>query len=154
MVYTPALEQKPHLWMVRAVSVGHAGTNSFINCLRILIGAGALVPSGISEQLFCEHLGGNLDKVSLSSLLSANGATAKRTMQSIGEVKIRIRFTNMNLIFSGSAVILKNVSFPLIFGVNFLKYNSLSPFLAPNTAKLVHTPTQQSQVLNNPSQEF
>ena len=87
--------------------------------------------SGISEQLFCEHLGGNLDKVSLSSLLSANGATAKRTMQSIGEVKIRIRFTNMNLIFSGSAVILKNLSLPLILGVNFLKYNSLIPFLAP-----------------------
>ena len=149
MLFTPALDQKPHLSMVRAVSVGHAGTNSFINCPRILIGTGALVPSGISEQLFCEHLGGNLDKVSLTSLLSVNGATAKRTMQSIGEVKIRIRFTNMNLIFSGSAV-----SFPLIFGVNFLKYNSLSPFLAPNMAKLVHTPTQQSQVLNNPSQEF
>ena len=82
MVYTPALEQKPHLWMVRAVSVGHAGTNSFIDCPRILIDTGALVLFGIaiSEQFFCQHLRGNLNKVS----------PLNTTMQSVGEFKIRI----------------------------------------------------------------
>ena len=136
------------LFVDGAVYIGHAGTNSFINFPKILIDTGALVLSGIaiSEQFFCQYLGWNLDEVSPSSLLSANGATTNLTMQSVGKVKNRINFTNMNLIFSGSAVILKTLSLSLILGVNFLKYNSLSP-LVPNTAKLVHTPTQQSQVV-------
>ena len=69
-------------FMDGAVSVGHAGTNSFIDCPRILIDTGALVPFGIaiSEQFFCQHLRGNLNKVS----------PLNTTMQSVGEVKIRI----------------------------------------------------------------
>ena len=44
-------------------------------------------------------------------------------------------------------MVLENLSLPVILGINFLKTNSLSPILEPDTAQLVHTPLQQAQVL-------
>jgi len=51
------------------------------------------------------------------------------------------------MIFKGQAVVLENLSLPIILGVNFLKHNSLSPFLTPQLAQLVHTPSLQTQDL-------
>ena len=55
--------------------------------------------------------------------------------------------SNINFFFEGSAVVLENLSLPVILGVNFLKTNSLSPILEPDTAQLVHTPSNQAQTL-------
>ncbi len=53
----------------------------------------------------------------------------------------------MSTIFSGSAVVLKNLSLPVIIGVNFLKTNSLSPVLEPQAARVVHSTTAECQDL-------
>ena len=48
------------------LNISHTGTNRFVNCPKILVDTGALVPSGIaiSDKFFCQHLGGELDKLS------------------------------------------------------------------------------------------
>ena len=82
-----------------------------------------------------------------SCLMSANGATPDAVMTTIGETDVRLRFSRINIIFSDRAVVLKNLSLPIILGMNFLKNNSLSPYLTPYEAKLVHTPSKQCQAL-------
>jgi len=130
------------------INVENTG-DKFVVCPKILIDTGALVPSGIavSKDFFVNHLGGELSRLRPSQLLSANGATTTGSMTTLGEVTIEIRFTNINITFNGTAVVLKNLSLPIILGVNFLKTHSLSTFLTPNAARLVHTPSQQSQAL-------
>ena len=68
-------------------------------------------------------------------------------METVGQLEVRIKFNNLSTIFSGSAVILKNLSLPVIIGVNFLKTNSLSPILDPSSAQIVHKPTAEKQDL-------
>ena len=68
-------------------------------------------------------------------------------MKTVGQVNVVIKMPNINFFFKGSAVVLENLSLPVILGVNFLKTNSLSPILEPDTAKLVHTPSNQAQML-------
>ena len=63
------------------------------------------------------------------------------------QTHVSVRFSRMNLIFSGRAIVLKNLSLPIILGMNFLKNNTLSPYLTPYEAKLVHIPSNQSQAL-------
>ena len=48
------------------LNISHTGTNRFVNCPKILVDTGALVPSeiAISDKFFCQHLGGELDKLS------------------------------------------------------------------------------------------
>ena len=130
------------------VSIGRTGTNQFIKC-KLLIDTGALVPSGIaiSEDFFCNFLKGERRLLRPSHLMSANGATANATMMTLGEVDIKLVFSKINITFTGRAVVLKNLSLPIILGINFLKNNSLSPLLTPNSATLVHTPSNQSQTL-------
>ena len=131
------------------VNIGQTGNNSFVYCPRILIDTGALVPSGIaiSDVFFKNHLGGDISRLTPSYLKSANGATDNATMTTLGEVSIQLRFSRINMIFKGQAVVLENLSLPIILGVNFLKHNSLSPFLTPQLAQLVHTPSRQTQNL-------
>ena len=99
------------------------GTN-FVDT-KLLIDTGALIPSGvaISEQYFINSLGGNAGKLLPSDLNSANGASSNSKMETVGQLEVRIRFNQMSTIFSGSAVVLKNLSLPVIIGVNFLKTN-------------------------------
>ena len=47
--------------------------------------------------------------------------------------------SNINFFFKGQALVLENLSLPVILGVDFLKTNSLSP--------IFHTPSQQVQML-------
>jgi len=110
---------------------------------------GALVPSGIaiSDVFFKDHLGGDISRLTPSYLKSANGATDNATMTTLGEVSMQLKFSRINMIFKGQAVVLENLSLPIILGVNFLKHNSLSPFLTPQLAQLVHTPSLQTQDL-------
>ena len=61
-------------------------------------------------------------------------------METVGQLSVKIRFNNLSAIFTGSAVVLKNLPLPVIVGINFLKSNSLSPILDPHSAKLVHNP--------------
>ena len=84
------------------------GTN-FIDS-KLLIDIGALIPSGISvsEQFFIESLGGDFNKLKLSNLNSANGASANLSMETVGQLSVRIRFNNLSTIFTDSAVVLKN----------------------------------------------
>ena len=132
-----------------AVNIGKTGTNSFIACPRILIDTGALIDNGIaiSEDFFKHNLNGDSDRLQTSQLREANGASPNSIMTTLGETDIRVRFSKINLTFSGRAIVLKNLALPIILGMNFLKNNSLSPFLTPNEAKLVHLPSNQSQAL-------
>ena len=132
-----------------AVNIGKTGINSFISCPKILIDTGALLDDGIaiSENFFKHSLNGNIDKLQTSQLRAANGASPNSVMTTIGETDVRVRFSRMNLIFSGRAIVLKNLSLPIILGMNFLKNHSLSPYLTPYEAKLVHIPSNQPQAL-------
>ena len=132
-----------------AVNIGKTGTNSFISCPRILIDTGALIDNGIaiSEDFFKHNLNGDIDRLQTSQLRAAKGASPNSVMTTLGETDIRVRFSKINLIFSGRAIVLKNLALPIILGMNFLKNNSLSPFLTPYEAKLVHLPSNQSQAL-------
>ena len=78
---------------------------------------------------------------------NASGALANSTMKTVGQVNVVIKMSDINFFFEGSAVVLENLSLPVILGVNFLKSNSLSLILEPDTAKLVHTPSNQAQML-------
>ena len=120
----------------------------FVNT-KILIDTGALIPSGvaISEYFFMNNLGGKIEDLIPSELNSANGANSNSTMETVGQLGVRIRFNNLSTIFSGSAVVLKNLSLPIITGINFLKTNSLSPILDPFSAQIVHSPSNEKQEL-------
>ena len=122
------------------------GTN-FENT-KILIDTGALIPMGvaISEYFFTNNLKGRIEDLEPSELNSANGASSNSTMKTVGQLEVRIRFNNLSTIFSGSAVVLKNLSLPVI-RVNFLKTNSLSPILDPSSAQIMHKPTNEVQDL-------
>ena len=90
---------------------------NFINT-KLLIDTGALIPSGvaISEQFFIDSLGGNVRQLVPSNLNSANGASLNSTMETVGQLEVRIRFNHLSTIFSGSAVILRDLSLPVIVG--------------------------------------
>ena len=94
---------------------------NFINT-KLLIDTGALIPSGaaISKQFFIDSLRGNVGELLPSDLNSANGASSNTTMETVGQLEVRIRFNNLSTIFSGSGVVLKNLSLPVIIGINFL----------------------------------
>ena len=132
-----------------AVSMdGNHSGNNFINT-KILIDTGALIPTGvaISEDFFTNQMQGKFSDLVPSNLNSANGASSNSTMETVGQLEVRISFNQMSTIFSGSAVVLKNLSLPVIIGVNFLKTNSLSPVLEPLAAKVVHSATAETQDL-------
>ena len=130
-------------------SVCATEVTSFLDGVVNIGKTGTLLENGIaiSEDFFTHSLNGNIDKLQTSQLRAANGATPNSVMTTIGETDVRVRFSRMNLIFSGRAIVLKNLSLPIILGMNFLKNNSLSPFLTPYEAKLVHIPSNQSQAL-------
>ena len=131
-----------------AVSINTGGKNSFVNS-KLLVDTGALLPSGIAilEAFYFNNMGGNASMIKLSSLPNASGALVNSTMKTVGQVDVRIKMSNISFLFEGQAIILENLSLPVILGVNFLKYNSLSPILEPDTAQLVHIPSQQAQML-------
>ena len=124
--------------------------NNFENT-KILIDTGALIPTGvrvaISKHFFINNLRGKIEDLITSELDSANGASSNSTMETVGQLEVRIRFNNLSTIFSGSAVVLKNLSLPVIIGINFLKTNSLSPILDLFSAQIVHSPSNKKQEL-------
>ena len=94
------------------------------------------MPSGIaiSEEFFFQGMGGNVRSIKPSNLPNASGALANSTMRTVAQVDVRIKMSNINFFFEGQALILENLSLPVILGVNFLKSNSLSPILEPDMA--------------------
>ena len=132
-----------------AVSINTGGKNSFVNS-KLLVDTGALLPSGIAilEAFYFNNMGGNASMIKPSSLPNASGALVNSTMKTVGQVDVgRLKCLKFHFFFEGQAIILENLSLPVILGVNFLKYNSLSPILEPDTAQLVHIPSQQAQML-------
>ena len=111
-----------------AVSINTGGKNSFVNS-KLLVDTGALLPSGIAilEAFYFNNMGGNASMIKPSSLPNASGALVNSTMKTVGQVDVRIKMSNISFLFEGQAIILENLSLPVILGVNFLKYNSLSP---------------------------
>ena len=101
----------------------------------------------ISEDFYFQGMGGDARRLGPSNLPNASGALANSTMKTVGQVDIVIKMPNINFFFEGSAVVLENLSLPVILGVHFLKTNSLSPILEPDMAKLVHIPSNQAQLL-------
>ena len=89
---------------------------------------------------------GKIEDLGPSELNSADGASSNSTMKTVGQLEVRIRFNNLSTIFSGLAVVLKNLSLPVIIGVNFLKTNSFSPILDPSSAQIVHKPTDEKLI--------
>ena len=47
-----------------------------------------------------------------------NGATTNVTMIMLGEVEIKLVFSRINITFEGQAVVLRNLSLPIILGTN------------------------------------
>ena len=140
---------EPTSFLEGAVSMdGNHSGNIFVNS-KILIDTGALIPTGvaISEDFFTNQMRGKLSDLRPSNLDAANGASSNSTMETVGQLEVKIRFNQMSTIFSGSAVVLKNLSLPVIIGVNFLKTNSLSPVLEPLAARVVHSTTAEAQDL-------
>ena len=107
------------------------------------------MPSGIAilKDFFFQGMGGDSRRLGPSNFSKASRALANSTMKAVGQVDVVIRMPHINFFFEGLAVVLENLSLPVILGVNFLKTNSLSTILEPDTAKLVHKPTNQEQVL-------
>ena len=69
-------------------------------------------------------------------------------MHVVGDTQVFIKCSNFNnVILSGPAVVLRNLSQQVIVGMNFLRDNYLNLDLTPDHAHLIHTPTQQYQVL-------
>ncbi len=95
---------------------------TFINS-KILIDTSALIPTGvaISEDFFTNNMQGRISDLIPSDLSSANGASSNSTMKTVGQLEVRIRFNQMSTIFSGSAVVLKNLSLPVIYRGKFFK---------------------------------
>ena len=85
-----------------------------------------------------------MKKVLPSDLNSANGASSNLTMETVGQLGVGIRFNNLSTLFTGSAVVLRNLSLPVIIGINFLKSNSLSLILDHHSAQIVHSPSKES----------
>ena len=100
---------------------------------KILIDTGALIPTGvaISEYFFINNLREKIENLVPSELDSANGASSNSMMETVGHLEVRIRFNNLSTIFSGSAVVLKNLSLPVIIGINFFKNKQSEPNFRP-----------------------
>ena len=131
-----------------AISMDRECTGTNFVDKKLLIDTGALIASGvtISEQLFINRLGGNIEKLLPLSLNSANGASSNSMMETVGQLEVRIRFNNLSAIFTGSAVVLRNLSLPVIIGINLSRSNSLSPILDPHSAQIIHSPSKESGV--------
>ena len=69
-------------------------------------------------------------------------------MHTVGDTVVYIKCSNFNnVVLSGPAVVLRNLSQQVIVGMNFLRDNYLNLDLTPDHAHLIHTPTRQYQVL-------
>ena len=104
------------------ISLKNGGKTFFVNS-KLLVDTGALMPSGIaiSEDFYFQGMGGDVSRLGPSNLPNASGALANSTMKTVGQVDVVIKMPNINFFFEGSAVVLENLSLPVILGVNFLK---------------------------------
>ena len=132
-----------------AVSTSASGINNFSPQIKVLVDTGNLLSIGlcVSESFFLS-LGGKLGDLSPLSFQRANGASENSEMHTVGDTVVNIKCSNFNnVILSGPAVVLRNLSQQVIVGMNFLRDNYLNLDLTPDHAHLIHTPTRQYQVL-------
>ncbi len=89
---------EPTSFLEGAVSMdGNHSGKTFINS-KILIDTGALIPTGvaISEDFFTNNMQGKISDLVPSDLNSANGASSNSTMETVGQLEVRIRFNQNN----------------------------------------------------------
>ena len=129
----PVSQLELHLWMEQYLSVME------VKILSLIVNS-LLIP----EEFFFQGMGGNVRSIKLSNLPNASGALANSMMRTVGQVDVRIKMSNINFFFEGQAIVLENLSLPVILGVNFLKTNSLSPILEQDTAHWFTIPTSSN----------
>ena len=95
-----------------AVSMDMDSAGNHFEDTKILNDTGALIPTGvtISEYCFVNNLQGKVGDLVPLDLNSANGTSSNSMMETVGQLEVKIRFKHMSTIFSGSAVVLKNLS--------------------------------------------
>ena len=106
-----------------AVSTSASGSNNFSPQIKVLVDTGNLLSIGlcVSESFFLS-LGGNLGDFFLPSFQTANGASENSAMHVVGDTQIFIKCSNFNnVLLSGPAVVLRNLSQQVIVGMNFLR---------------------------------
>ena len=125
-----------------------SGIDNFSNAVNVLVDTGNLLTIGlcVSEAFFIS-LGGNVGDLSPPSFHMANGASENSAMHSVRETIVHIKCDNFFSILSGAAVVLKNLYQSVIVGMNFLRDNYLCLDFTPDYAHLIHSPTQEVQVL-------
>ena len=131
------------------VSTSASGSNNFSPQIKILVDTGNLLSIGmcVSESFFLS-LGGQLEDLSPPSFQTANTASENLAMHVVGDTHVFIKCSNFNnVILSGPAVVLRDLSQQVIVGMNFLRDNYLNLDLTPDYAHLIHAPTRQKQVL-------
>ena len=81
-----------------SVSMDMDSTGKHFENTKILIDTGALIPTGvaISEYFFVNNLQGNVRDLVPSDLNSANGASSNSTMETVGQLDVKIRFNDMS----------------------------------------------------------
>ena len=132
-----------------AVSTAASGSNNFSPQIKVLVDTGNLLSIGlcVSESFFLS-LGAKLGDLRPPSFQTAKGASENSAMHVVGDTQVFIKCSNFNnVILSGPAVVLRNLSQQVIVGMNFLRDNYLNLDLTPDHAHLIHTPTRQYQVL-------
>ena len=100
--------RKPDINMIEATSFLEAAlsmnmdsTGKHFENTKILIHTGALIPTGvaISEYFFVDNLQRNVEDLVPSELNSANGASSNSTMETVGQLEVRIRFNDFQPFF-------------------------------------------------------
>ena len=84
-----------------AISMDSDHTGNHFEDTKILIDMGALIPTGvaISEYFFTNTLRGRMEDLEPSELGSANGASSNSTMDTLGQLEVKIRFDNLSTFF-------------------------------------------------------
>ena len=132
-----------------AVSTSVSGIHNFSQQIKVLVDTGSLLSIGlcVSESFFLS-LGEKLGDLLPPSFQRANGVSENSGMHTLGDTVVNIKCSNFNnIILSGPATVLRNLSQQVIVGMNFLQDNYLNLDLTPDHAHLIHPPTQEYQVL-------
>ena len=128
-----------------ALRIHASGIDNFSNKIKVLVDTGNLLTIAlcVTESFFLS-LGGKVGDLLPPSFLKDKGASENSVMHTVGNTIVNIKCSNFNnVILSGPAVVLRNLSQQVIVRMNFLRDNYLNLDLTPDHANLIHTPTQK-----------
>ena len=110
------------------VSTSASGIENFSSEIKVLVDTGNLLTIGlcVSESFFLS-LGENVEDLSPPSFHTAYRASENSVMHTVGDTVVNIKCSDFNnVILSGPAVVLRNLSQQVIFGMNILTDNYLN----------------------------